>query len=154
MDNNDFVRDDEVLYRSVRGKLNEEYSYDDTGKLRFSSQAFRDISKKPSVDRAELKGFNPSLTKLSHTDGIVSLITRDIRAIGTVETKTQDADAVIHAVNVVYDPTPENPAHSQITVKPEFFGSKNKQKNAFKLLRRALAKLATKNGWTLEPSLQ
>lgn len=56
MNKDDFVRDDEVLYRSVRGKLNEEYSYDDTGKLRFNSQAFRDISKKPSVDRAELKG--------------------------------------------------------------------------------------------------
>lgn len=152
MDKNDFVRNDEMLYRSVRGKLNEEYSYDDTGKLRFSSQAFRDISKKPSIDRAELKGFNPALSKLSHTDGIVSLITRDIRAIGTVETKSQDADAVIHAVDVAYDPTPENPAHSQIIVNPEFFGSKNKQKNAFKLLRRALTKLATKSGWTLEPN--
>ena len=131
--------------------LNDEYSYDDTGKLRFSSQAFRDLNKKPSVDRAELKGFNPSLSKLNHTDGIVSLMTRDIRAIGTVKTKIKDADAVVHAVDVLYDPTPENPAHSQIIVNPEFFGSKNKQKNAFKLLRRSLAKLATKNGWTLEP---
>ena len=104
MDNNDFVRDGEELYRSVRGKLNEEYSYDDTGKLRFSSQAFRDISKKPSVDRAELKGFNPALSKLSETDGIVSLMTRDIRAIGTVQTKIQDADVVVHAVDVLYDP--------------------------------------------------
>ena len=144
-------RDGEELYRSVRGKLNEEYSYDDTGKLRFSSQAFRDISKKPSVDRAELKGFNPALSKLSETDGIVSLMTRDIRAIGTVQTKIQDADVVVHAVDVLYDPTPENPAHSQVIVNPAFFGSKNKQKNAFKLLRRSLAKLATKNGWTLEP---
>ncbi len=30
--------------------------------------------------------------------------------------------------------------------------SKSKQKNAFKLLQIALATLATKNGWTIEPS--
>ena len=28
MNKNDLVRDDEVLYRSVRGKYGEEYSYD------------------------------------------------------------------------------------------------------------------------------
>lgn len=150
MDNNDFVRDDEVLYRSVRGKLNDEYSYDDTGKLRIRSDAFRDRDKKPSVDRAELKGFNPSLSKLSDMDGIVSLMTRDVRAIGEVKTKIQD-EGIVHAVDVIHVPTSDNPAHSQIIVNPEFFGSKSKQKNAFKLLRRALAKLATKNGWTLEP---
>jgi hypothetical protein len=45
----------------------------------------------------------------------------------------------------------KNPAHSQIIVKPEFFGSKSKQDKVFKLLQRALARLATENGWTLEP---
>ncbi len=39
-------------------------------------------------------------------------------------------------------------------VKPELFGSQNKQKKAFSLLQIALARLATKNGWTLEPNLQ
>ena len=36
MDKNDFVRDDEVLYRSVRAKYGAEYSYDN-GKLEIST---------------------------------------------------------------------------------------------------------------------
>ena len=151
MDRNDFVRDDEVLYRSVRGKYGEEYSYDN-GKLQISSEAFRDRERKPSVDRSELKEFNPSLSKRNDTDGIVSLITADVRSIGTVKTKTQNGDAIVHAVDVIYDPTPENPAHSIIVVSPEFFGSNNKQRNVFKLLQLALAELAEKSGWTVAPS--
>ena len=152
MNKNDFVRNDEILYRSVRGKYGEEYAYDNIGKLKVSSEAFRDRDKKPSVDRAELRGFNPVLSKLSDTDGVVSLITADVRAIGTVKTKIQNTDTTVHAVDVIYDPTPENPAHSKIVVNPEFFGSKSKQRNVFKLLQLALAELAEKNGWTLEPS--
>ena len=155
MNNNDFVHDDEVLYRSVRGQYGEEYSYDN-GKLDISSEAFRDRDKKPSVDRAKLKG-NPSLSKRNDTDGIVSLITADVRAIGSVKTKGQDNDITVHAVDVIYDPNPEsdptNNAHSLIIVKPEFFGSKNKQRNVLKLLQLALAELAEKNGWTVEPSV-
>ena len=100
MNKNDIVQDDEVLYRSVRGELNNEYSYDDTNKLVISSQAFRDRNKKPSVDRAKLRAFDPSLSKLSDRDGIVSLMTRDVRAIGEVKTKTQD-EGVVHAVDVM-----------------------------------------------------
>lgn len=154
MKKNNCVRDEEELYRSVRGKLEEEYSYDSKGKLRISSEAFRDRDRKPSVDRAALRGFNPVLSKLSDTDGVVSLITADVRAIGAVKTKNLNEDVVIHAVDVVYAPTAENPAHSQIVVNPEFFGSKSKQRNVFKLLQLALAELAEKNGWTLEPSIQ
>jgi hypothetical protein len=154
MDKNNFIRDDEVLYRSVRGKYGEEYSYDNIGKLKISSEAFRDRERKPSVDRAELNEFNPSLSKRNDTDGIVSLITADVRAIGTVKTKNQNADAIAHAVDIIYDPIPENPAHSKIVVSPEFLGSKNKQRNVFKLLQLALAELAEKNGWTLEPSIR
>lgn len=152
MNKNDFVRNDEILYRSVRGKYGEEYAYDNIGKLKVSSEAFRDRDKKPSVDRAELRGFNPVLSKLSDTDGVVSLMAADVRAIGTVKTKIQNTDTTAHAVDVIYAPTPENPAHSQIVVNPEFFGSKSKQRNVFKLLQLALAELAEKNGWTLEPS--
>lgn len=153
MNKNDFIRDDEVLYRSVRGKYGEEYAYDNIGKLKISSEAFRDRDRKPSVDRAEFRGFNPVLSKLRDTDGVVSLIAADVRAIGTVKTKILNEDVVIHAVDVVYAPTPENPAHSQIVVNPEFFGSKSKQRNVFKLLQLALAELAEKNGWTLEPGI-
>lgn len=154
MKTNNYVRNEEELYRSVRGKLEEEYSYGPKGNLQISSEAFRDRDRKPSVDRAELREFNPVLSKLSDTDGVVSLITADIRAIGTVKTKIQNTDTTVHAVDVIHDPTPENPAHSKIVVNPEFFGSKSKQRNVFKLLQLALAELAEKNGWTLEPSIQ
>ena len=151
MDKNDSVQDNEVLYRSVRGNLEaQEYSID-SGTLIILPAAFRDRNRKPSVDRGKLKEFNPSLSKLSETDGIVSIIACEVRAIGKVTTKYQKDDVVVHAVDVIPDPTPENPAHAQIIVYPEFFGSKNKQRNAFKLLQIALATLATKKGWTLEP---
>ena len=104
------------------------------------------------MDRAELKEFEPFLSKQNETDGIVSLITGDVRAIKDVETNTQERD-VSHAVDVIYDPTPQNDAHSQIIVAPEFFDTESKQKKTFRKLRVALAKLATKRGWTLEPTV-
>lgn len=113
-----------------------EYFFD-RGNLRIRPAAFRDRYKKPSVDRAKLKGAAPYLSRLDKTDGVVSLKVSDVRSIREVKTEIKDEDVVIHTVDVVYDPTPMNPAHSQIVVSPEFFGSKNKQKNVFKLLQIA-----------------
>ena len=152
MDSNERVQDNEELYRNVRGKLEDkEYSILN-GKLIIEYHAFWDSSLKPSVDRAKLKNNDPALSLLSKTNGIVSVNAGDIRKIGTVKTKHENEVIADHAVDVIPDPTPENPAHAIIIVKPELFGSKSKQKNAFKLLQIALAALATKNGWTLEPS--
>ncbi|MDE0425272.1 MAG: hypothetical protein OXI94_14920, partial [Gemmatimonadota bacterium] len=150
MGKNDSVRNDELLYRSVRSESEVEEYFFDRGKLIIRPAAFNDKGKKPSVDRAELREFDPSLSKLNETDGIVSLIAGDIRGIKEVKTKAEDKN-VVHAVDVIYDPTPENSAHSQIIVAPEFFGTGSKQKRTFKKLRIALATLATENGWTLEP---
>ncbi|WP_411726201.1 hypothetical protein [Methyloglobulus sp.] len=155
MDEDNFISDEEELYRSVRklSEIDSEYIYDDTGHLIFTKDAFRDQKKEPSVDRAKLRNFNPSLSKLSETDGIVSLITKEVRSIGKIETKG-DVKNLSHAVDVIYNPIHdehENLAHSLITVEPKFFGSENKQKKAFKLLRIALARLATQRGWKLEP---
>jgi len=155
----DFIYDDEELYRSVRSNLHsntqdEEYVYDDENRLRFRINAFRDRKKEPSIDRAKLRNFNPSSARLSPTDGIVSLIAKDVRSIGDIVTRT-DPEDIVHAVDIIYDPRyepPKNLAHSRIIVKPEFFGSSSKQKKSFKLLQIALARLATKNGWTLPPA--
>ena len=145
MNRNDSVQDDEELYRSVRGKLEyDEYSYNDAGELTIQPAAFRDRNREPSVDRAKLREFDPSLSKLSDTDGIVSLITSDVRAI-PIEDRT---------IDVIYNPISENPAHSQITMTPKKFISNisnSRQSKAFKSLQKALALLATENGWTLEP---
>jgi len=149
----DHVSDDEELYRNVRGKLTEDEYFHDThtGQLIITAQAFRDRKKEPSVDRAKLRDFNPEQSRMSGS-GIVSLVTQDVRHIGTVKTNDPDEKTVKHAVDVKPAPIPsENEAHALITVNPEFFGSENKQTKAFSLLRKALATLATKNGWTLEP---
>lgn len=154
MDNSDHVQDDEELYRSVRGKLEDkEYSIQ-KAKLIIEPAAFQDRYKQPSVDRAKLIDYKPALSQKNETDGIVSIRAGEVRAIGTVKTRISNGSVDDHAVDVVPDPTSENPAHAKIIVKPEFWGSNSKQKNAFKLLRIALAKLATKNGWIIEPSPQ
>ena len=151
MNSREPVQNNEKLYRNVRGKLEDnEYSIQD-GKLRIEYHAFWDRSKKPSVDRAKLKDFDPASALLCKTNGIVSIKASDVRAIGTVKTKHKNEVIADHAVDVIPDPTCENPAHSIIIVKPELFDSQSKQRNAFKLLQIALAGLATKNGWTLEP---
>ena len=151
MDNKETISDEEQLYRSVRAELSaHEYTYDSTGRLKFRSNAFRDRNKKPSVDRANLRDFDPSLSRPNETDGIVTLPTGDVRAIGDVTTRIDD-NTVRHRVDVEYSPRAQNSAHSQIVICPEYFGSTTKQENAFYLLRVALARLATKMGWTLEP---
>ena len=151
MDENNLVQDDEELYRNVRGGPESiEYSHDDAGMLIIQPEAFRDRCKKPSVDRAKLVGYNPSAVLLNPTNGIVSLMAGDVRAITEAVTTTED-ETVAHAVDVVYVPTPERRAHAQITVDPEFFGSRSKRGKVFKFLQKALARLATKSEWTLEP---
>ena len=59
MDKNDSVRDDELLYRSVRSESEVEEYFFDRGKLIIRPAAFNDKNKKPSVDRAELRGIRP-----------------------------------------------------------------------------------------------
>ena len=154
MNSREPVQDNEELYQNVRGKLEDkEYSIQE-GKLRIEYHAFWDSSLKPSVDRAKLRDCDPASALLCKTNGIVSIQAGDVRAIGTVKTKHKNEVIAAHAVDVIPAPTCENPAHAIIIVKPEFFDSKSKQKNAFKLLQIVLAQLATKNGWTLEPSPQ
>lgn len=153
----DHVSDEEELYRNVRGEEDsDEFRIDPhTGRLEFTSQAFLDRKRTPSVDRAKLQNFDPQQSLLTDTNGIVSLITEEVRQIGQVKSKSDKGKEVQHAVDVIHDPNPpedpENDAHSLIVVEPEFLSS-DKQGKAFKLLRKALARLATKRGWTIEPS--
>ena len=117
------------------------YSYDNTGKVTIHSTAFFDPNRQPSVDRAELRGFNPVLSQIDETDGIVSLIAGNVRSIPIAD----------HTVDVIHAPVSGNPAHSQIVITAEGTISNTKQRKAFRTLRKALARLATENRWTLEP---
>jgi len=153
----DHVFDEEELYRNVRGEEDaDEYCFDpNTGRLRITSQAFLDRKSTPSVDRAKLKNFDPRRSLVNDSNGIVSLITEEVRQIGTVLSTDQKRNQITHAVDVIHDPKPpedpKNKAHSLIVVEPKYLSS-DKQGKAFKLLRKSLAILATKRGWTLEPS--
>lgn len=148
----DCVSDQEELYRNVRGEGSDEYFYDPTtGRLIIESKAFLDRDTEPSVDRAQLKNFDPEQSRIRGKDGVVTLLTRKVRQIGDVVTNDGKGGKVNHAVDVRADPTPQNEAHARIVVKPKFFGSDGKRNKTFRLLRIALARLATQRGWTLEP---
>jgi hypothetical protein len=148
----DRVSDEERLYRNVRGKGSDEFFYDPaTGHLTIESKAFLDQQKEPSVDRAKLRNFDPEQSRLKEENGIVTLITKEVRQIGDVKTNDDRGKQVKHAVDVSPDPISGNKAHALIVVEPDFFGTESKKTRAFKLLRKALARLATQRGWTLEP---
>ncbi len=146
------VLNEEKLYRSVRGEGADEYYYEQpTGRLIIESKAFLDRQKEPSVDRAKLNNFDPGKSRIREEDGVVTLIAHCVRQIGKVSTRDDECGEVNHVVDVKPDPISENKAHARIVVEPGFLGSKDKQKSAFKLLRKALARLATQSGWTLKP---
>ena len=148
----DYVSDEEELYRNVRGEGAYEYYYDETtGDLVIESKAFLDPQKTPSVDRAKLRNFDPEQSRLQEEYGIVTLVAKEVRQIGDVKTNTDRGKQIEHAVDVSVDPVPGNQAHALIVVEPDFLGTESKKNRAFKLLRKALARLATQRGWTLEP---
>lgn len=152
----DYVSNDEELYRNVRGEEEaDEYYHDpNTKRLVITSKAFLDRKKEPSVDRAKLKNFDPRNSLLRENNGIISLITEEVRQIGNVKSNDQKGNEFSHAVDVLADPNPPddpgNNAHSLIVVEPKYLSSDKKGK-AFQLLRRSLARLATERGWKLEP---
>lgn len=147
------VSTEEQLYRNVRGEGADEYFYDHptTGHLIIDSKAFLDRDKEPSVDRAQLKNFDPEQSRIRGKNGVVTLLTQKVRQIGDVVTNDDEGRKVNHAVDVRADPTPQNETHARIVVEPKFFGFDGKKNKAFRLLRIALARLATQSGWTLEP---
>ena len=156
MNNQDIVPDDEELYRRIPVELKGiAYSIED-GKFVIRPAAFRDRSLAVSVDRAKLNNFDPSLTQLKEENGIVKMKTGDVCKIEGVVTKDKGNVIFHHAVKVVAkpidDPISSNPAHAEIIVKPKYFGSNTKKKNAFELLTIALARLANENGWLIEPT--
>lgn len=153
-----FVADDEILYRSISSKRNQ-CTRDANGSWRLSSQAFTDSSLQPSVDRACLCEYDPSRAKKSPEDGIVSLVTIDVRNIKDFKQTDkgkpiadENGQELMHAFDVIPDPItthPENPAHALITASPGYSG-----KSAFKRLIERLARMAEARGWAITPQEQ
>jgi hypothetical protein len=152
----DIVTDDEIIYRCVfydRGL----YRIVDQ-RLQLSSQAFADRNQMPSVDRATLRGNDPTPTQKNPEDGVVSLLTQAIRQIDSV--RQMDAKGKLIAqykIDVIADPKsgqvdqPDNLAHAEIRPTPEY-----QSKSVFRKLQERLALLATQRieqqDWEIPPS--
>jgi len=149
----DRVEDSEVLFRSVEDGKN--YAWIEGGQLKVSSQAFMDRNNKPSVDRARLVNDDPGRSQKSASDGILQLLTVEVRAEPVVE-NNQDGDPVAnYLVKVDPDPIPpggplpENPAHALISLTPN-----TENKKLFRKLRERLALLAMRRPWAVNPQSQ
>ncbi|MFJ1212933.1 hypothetical protein [Burkholderia pyrrocinia] len=147
----DSVQDDEHLYRRVPN-LPTMFKVE-SDKLRLSSSVFNDPEsstgeKRPSVDRAKLRNYDPVQSKTAPTQGIVGLLAADVRLIKDAK-KTDDKGNVeyVHEVDVVPNPLPGNDAHALVTVSPTF-----ESRRPFDRLKECLARLAERQGWLVEPS--
>lgn len=143
------VADDEQLYRRVPARA--ECAREGDGVVHISASAFNDIGRKPSVDRAVLRGHDPSKTKASETDGVAGLIAVTVRGIDRIQ-RVAPNDR-FYRVDVVARPViadneeglPENLAHAQVESDPDM-----ESDSRFRKLKEALARIAT---WIVVPNL-
>lgn len=146
------VDDLEELYRSIRAK-SDEYKIV-AGTLYFSVTAFRDIGRKPSVDRSALRT-NPSEAKKSQTDGVAKMIAQEVRGICgiPVDPNKNGKGTKNYAVDVIHRPVqnqqeePDNLAHCQIECDPSVESA-----SRFRKVQEALALIATRHGFVIAPS--
>ena len=148
----DHIENGESLYRRIKSDPSMFPIID--GKQRFSSTVFNSPDHKPSVDRAKLRS-SPSETKVAITDGVITLLTADVRAISIENTSADPGASKTYSVDVIPRPVPvdnpdglaENKAHAQIEADPILASP-----SRFKKLKEALALLASQNGWSIKPS--
>src|ERR1041384_3501139 len=75
------VDDEELLYHAVRQR---HFSRLSETEVTVSANAYTDREMRPSVDRAQMRDFEPHRTRFNESDGIVSLVTKEVRAINDV----------------------------------------------------------------------
>ncbi|NJL38902.1 MAG: hypothetical protein HC840_11310 [Leptolyngbyaceae cyanobacterium RM2_2_4] len=145
----DFVADNELLYRCIFYRTTDGaklYQIEDN-KAVVSSQAFRDSSSAPSVDRALLCGHNPIHTQKNPEDGVVSLICQEVRLIDSVVQKSlKGKEEFTYKIDVLPRPLPDNYAHAQIEPTPTY-----QSKSVFRKLLERLAFLANQRDWEILP---
>lgn len=146
----DFVQDDEILYRRIPSGRNL-YKRKADGKIEISSQAFTDREQRVSVDRAILCNNNPEYTLGSDSGGVISLIAREVRSIDELTRNDQKGNIIQKfKIDVEPAPLPDNLAHAEIYAIPAFADVDNK--GAFHRLCRRLARLAESRQWEISPS--
>lgn len=141
------VDDGELLYRRVL--------WQDVPDGKISVTAFNDRRWKPSVDLSSLRESVQASQSLP-TDGIAQLITAEVRAILiVVAPNAKPKSEAPHVVDVLERPIPadnveglpENLAHAQIEVEPDFLND-----SRFRKLKEALALLAGKRELLIFPT--
>jgi len=147
----DFVADDEILYRRVP-RIEGLYVIQNDKTVRVSTAAFSDRAFRPSVDRARLHQHNPKRIQREPSDGVVSVVTLDVRSIDTVVQQDKDKNTLqIFTVDVEHVPIlndavlPDNLAHAEIYTKPPC-----PNRSIFRKLAERLAQLANERGWDIE----
>ncbi len=149
VNDNDFVGDNEILYRRIPSGR-DLYSIADDGTIKISSQAFYSGDFRISVDRAKLCDCNPRYTLGQGSGGVVSLVTRDIRSIvGLVRNDSKGKVIRQFAIDVEPVPLPDNPAHAEIYAIPGFEYNESK---VFRRLRERLVLLA-ESRWEIRPDI-
>jgi hypothetical protein len=145
-----FVREEELLYRATESS--EIWQEEDL--VRVGPEAFRDPLNRPSVDRAEMRGFNPDLTRdyvcqdKSRPDcGIVALYSKQVRQISPLEQLDAKGQPVSGPqINVEHVPLPAEDTRPANDSHAEIFGSPHiSAKNLFRRLKVRLAQEAEKN---------
>ena len=145
------VDDVETLYRRIR-HVEGLYVVQADGTAKVSSAAFSDPLFRPSVDRAELFHNDPKKAQRNPSDGVVSIVARDVRSIDTVVQNDkagkiiQTFDVNIEHVPILNHPTlPDNLAHAEIYTNPHC-----PNKSVFRKLAERLAQLANQRPWEIE----
>ena len=136
---NDFVSDEEILYRRISIHRNL-YKVKPDGTVEISSAAFSDRELRVSVDRARLCDNNPRHTLGNEPGIVIGLLTYDVRNVKDL-TRNDSAGKPIQSFKVDVEPVPlpENAAHAEIFAIPQFVeGGKN---GAFHRLCRRLVRL-------------
>lgn len=144
----DRVADEEDLYRRVPPASGNSLCYQvDNGRVIFKTGAFNDSAKRPSVDRATFRQFDPNRTRRTAEDGVVVLRAEAIRKLGPM-TQSDDRGKLVSKHLVDVSPEPiffSNCSHAEVISQPELGSS------GFKRLKDALVRLANEASWHVQP---
>jgi hypothetical protein len=137
----DFVHDNEILYRRIATSRNLLYEIRADGTIKISSAAFASRDFRIFVDRAKLCNNDPRYTLGDEPGVVVSLIAEEVRNIDEI-TRNDRKGNPVQQFRVDVEPVPllGNPAHAEIYAIPEFIEAD--ANGAFHRLCRRLARLA------------
>jgi hypothetical protein len=138
------IADDELLYRRVR---REDYRWQPDGTPLALSVAFADRRYRPSVNRAALCNYDPSVLVAAPTDGVVGIHAAEVRATDEiVQNDAHGRPLRAYLADVEPVPLPDNLAHAEIVLHPDC-----DTVSVFRKLCTRLARLANARPWELYP---